>query len=149
METTTNAPDQTTVPDAVAAALAAGHAPNSLTVHAAQLCLSKLGKPITIAEAAEAAEAAVAADEDGFLTAVVEVSLDDLIEGRANEETGEDYAIVRNMVQERTEPAQMGYETIGTSPMNMLTLVARFDLREALGFRYDPEELDEMFSTDA
>lgn len=78
METTTNAPVQTTVPDAVAAALAAGHAPDSLAVHAAHLGLAMLEKPMTIAEAA------AAADEDGFLTAVVEVSLDALMEGRAN-----------------------------------------------------------------
>ncbi|MFF0903055.1 UNVERIFIED_CONTAM: hypothetical protein RF653_05210 [Kocuria sp. CPCC 205316] len=39
----------------------------------------------------------------------------------------------------------MGYEVIGASSTNMRTLVARFDLREALGFSYDPEELDEMF----
>ncbi|WP_298582971.1 hypothetical protein [uncultured Kocuria sp.] len=88
---------------------------------------------------------AEAADEDGVLTAVVEVSLYALLEGRANEEAGEDYAVVREMVQERPEPAQMGYEIIGASPTNMLTLVARFDLREALGFGCDPEELDEMF----
>ena len=49
------------------------------------------------------------------------------------------------MAQERPEPVQMGYEVIGTSPTNMLILVARFDLREALGFSYDPEQLDEMF----
>ena len=70
-----------------------------------------------------------------------------LLEGRAIEEAGEDYPIARAMVEEEPEPAQMGYETIGTSPTNMLTLVARFDLREALGFRYDPEDLDEMFGT--
>ncbi|MFI7744743.1 hypothetical protein [Kocuria rhizosphaericola] len=143
METTTNAPVQTAAPDAVTAALAAGHAPDSLAVHAAQLCLSTLEKPMTIAEAA------AAADEDGFLTAIVEVSLYDLLEGRANEEAGEDYPIVREMAQEHPEPAQMGYEVIGASPTNMLTVVARFDLREALGFRYDPEDLDEMFGTEA
>jgi hypothetical protein len=32
---------------------------------------------------------------------------------------------------------------------NMLILVARFDLREALGFRFDPEELAEMFGVPA
>ncbi|MEX5259230.1 hypothetical protein [Kocuria sp. CPCC 205263] len=42
---------------------------------------------------------------------------------------------------------QTGYEVIGASPTNMLILVAHFDLREALEFRYDPEELDEMFGT--
>lgn len=98
-----------------------------------------LEKPLSIAEAA--------ADEDGYLTAVVEVFLYDLMEGRANEEAGEDYPIVREMVQEHPEPAQMGYEVIGASPTNMLILVARFDLREALGFRHDEEELDEMFGT--
>ena len=139
METTTNTPAQTAVPDAVTAALAAGHAPDSLAVHAAQMGLAKLEKPMTITEAA------AAADEDGFLTAIVQVSLFDMMEGRANEEAGEDYAIVREMVQERPEPVQMGYEVIGTSPTNMLILVARFDLREALGFSYDPEQLDEMF----
>ena len=56
---------------------------------------------------------------------------------------------MREMVQERPEPAQMGYEVIGASPTNMLILVARFELREALGFRYDPEELDEMFGSEA
>ena len=143
METTTNAPTETAAPDAVTAALAAGHAPDSLAVHAAQLGLVKLEKPLTIAEAA------AAADEDGFLTAVVEVSLFDMMAGRTNEEAGEDYAIVREMVEEDPEPVQMGYEVIGTSPTNMLTLVARFALREALGFSYDPEQLDEMFCTAA
>ena len=141
METTTNTPAQTAVPDAVTAVLAAGHAPDSIAVHAAQLGLAKLEKPLTIVEAA------AAADEDGFLTAVVEVSLHDLLEGRANEEAGEDYAVVREMVQGRQEPVQMGYEVIGASPTNMLTLVAQFDLREALGFSSDPEDLDEMFGT--
>ncbi|MEX5307596.1 hypothetical protein RF644_17765 [Kocuria sp. CPCC 205258] len=141
METTTNAPAQTAVPDAVTAALAAGHAPDSLAVHAAQRGLSTLEKPMT------ATEAAAAADEDGFLTAVVEVSLHALLEGRANEEAGEDYPVVRQMVEGGLEPVQMGYEVIGTSPANTLTLVASFDLREALGFRYDPGELDEMFGT--
>ena len=141
METTTNAPLQTTAPDAVAAALAAGHAPDSLALRAAQPGLAKLEQPMTIAVAAAAAA------EKGFLTDVVEVSLYALLEGRANEEAGEDYPIARAMVQERPEPAQMGYEVIGASPTNMLTLVVRFDLREALGFRYDPEELDEMFGT--
>ncbi|MEX5256674.1 hypothetical protein [Kocuria arenosa] len=142
METTTNAPTETTAPDAVAAALAAGHAPDSLAVHAAHLGLAKLEKPMTIPEAA------AAADEDGFLTAVVEVSLYALLEGRANEEAGEDYPIVREMVEEEPEPVQMGYEVIGTSPANMLTVVARFELREALGFRYDQDELDEMFGVE-
>lgn len=132
METTTNAP---AVPDAVAAALAVGHAPDSLAVQAARLGLAKLEKPMTIAEAA------AVADEDGFLTAVVEVSLYALLEGRAGEEAGEDYPIVREMVEGDLEPVQMGYEVIGTSPTNTLTLVATFDLREALGFRYDPEDL--------
>ena len=57
METTTNAPAETTVPDAVAAALAAGHDPDSLAVYAAQLGLSTLEKPMTVAEAAKAAAA--------------------------------------------------------------------------------------------
>ncbi|TDL38572.1 hypothetical protein E2R59_16830 [Kocuria rosea] len=121
--------------------MAAGHAPGSLDVHAAQLGQSTLEKPMTITEAA------AAAGEDGFLTAVVQVSLDDLPEGRTNEEAGEDYPIARAMVQERPDPVQMGCEIIGTSPTNMLTLVARFELREALGFSCDPEELDEMFGT--
>lgn len=94
---------------------------------------------MTVAEAA--------ADEDGYLTAVVEVSLFDMMVGSASEESGEDYPIVREMVQEELEPVQMGYEVIGTSPTNMLALVARFELREALGFRYDEDELDEMFGT--
>ena len=76
-----------------------------------------------------------------------EETLHDLLEGRANEEAGEDYAVVREMVQGRQEPVQMGYEVIGASPTNMLTLVAQFDLREALGFSSDPEDLDEMFGT--
>ncbi|MEX5272088.1 hypothetical protein [Kocuria sabuli] len=143
METTTNAPARTTAPDAVAAALTAGHAPDSLAVHAAQLDLATLEKPMTNVEAA------AAADEDGFLTAIVEVSLYDLMEGRANEEAGEDHPIARRMVEEDPEPAQRGYEVIGAPPTNMLPLVARFDPREALGFRYDPEELDEMFGTEA
>lgn len=54
---------------------------------------------------------------------------------------------MREMVEEDPTPVQMGYEVIGTSPTNMLTLVARFYLREALGFRYDEDELDEMFGT--
>lgn len=95
------------------------------------------------------AEAAAAADEDGFLTAVVEVSLYDLMEGRANEEAVKEYAIVRKMVKDRPEPAQIGYEVIGASPTNMLISVVRFELREALGFRYDHEELDEMLGTSA
>ncbi|MEX5234959.1 hypothetical protein [Kocuria arenosa] len=74
-----------------AAALAAGHAPDSLAVHAAQLGLCTLEKPMTIAEAA---------DEDGFLTAVVELSPFALMEGRVNEEAGEDCPIARAMVQE-------------------------------------------------
>ncbi len=78
METTTNAPASPSVTDAVAA----GHVPESLAVHVAQLGLATLEKPMTITEAAEAAA------EDGFLTAVVEVSLYALLEGRANEETG-------------------------------------------------------------
>jgi hypothetical protein len=143
METTTNAPAETTVPDAVAATLAAGHDPDSLAVYAAQLGLSTLEKPMTVAEAAKAAA------EDGFLTAVVKVSLFDMMEGRANGEAGEDYPVVRQMVEGGLEPVQMGYEVIGASPTNMLTLVARLDLREALGFRFDPEELDEMFGTAA
>jgi hypothetical protein len=53
LETTTNAPAQTAVPDVVTAALAAGHAPDSLAVHAAQFGLAKLEKPMTIAEAGE------------------------------------------------------------------------------------------------
>lgn len=139
VETTTNSPAQTAVSDAVTVALVAGHAPDALAVHAAQLGLTKLEKPMTIAEAAAAAA------EDGFLTAVVEVSLYALLEGRAYEEAGEDYPIARAMVQEHPGPAQMGYEVIGASPTNLLTVVARFDLREALGFRYNPEELDEIF----
>jgi hypothetical protein len=51
---------------------------------------------------------------------------------------------VREMVEGDPEPAQMGYEPIGAFPTNMLTLVARFDLREARGFRYDPEAFDAM-----
>lgn len=95
------------------------------------------------------AGAAAAADEDGFLSAIVELCLYDLMEGRANQEAGEGYPIARAMVEEDPEPAQRGYEVIGAAPTNMLTLVARFDLREALGFRYDPEELDEMFGVSA
>jgi hypothetical protein len=49
------------------------------------------------------------------------------------------------MAQERPEPVQMGSEVIGASPANKLPLIVRFELREALGFSYDPEELDEMF----
>ena len=143
METTANAPAQTTVPDAVTVALDGGHASDSLAVHPAQLGLSTLEKPMTIAEAA------AAADEDGFLTEIVELSFYDLMEGRASEEAGECYPIARAMVVEDLEPAQRGYGVIGACPTNMLTLVARFDLREALGFRYDPEELDEMFGTEA
>lgn len=59
MGTTTNAPAEITILDAVAAALAGGHALDSLAVHAAQLGLAKLAKPMTIAEAA------AATDEDG------------------------------------------------------------------------------------
>lgn len=70
------------------------------------------------------AEAAAAADEDGFLTAVVEVSLYDLMEGRANEEAVKEYAIVRKMVKGRPEPAQMGYEVIGASPTNVLIVLS-------------------------
>jgi hypothetical protein len=84
VETTTNSPAQTAVSDAVTVALVAGHAPDALAVHAAQLGLTKLEKPMTIAEAAAAAA------EDGFLTAVVEVSLYALLEGRAYEEAGEE-----------------------------------------------------------
>lgn len=54
---------------------------------------------------------------------------------------------MRKTVAEDPVSAQMGYEVNGASPANMLTLVTRFDLREALGFRYDPEEFDEMFGT--
>ncbi|MEX5298444.1 hypothetical protein RCG67_06655 [Kocuria sp. CPCC 205292] len=82
METITSAPAATTVPDTVAAALAAGHVPSSLAVHVAQLGLMKLERPMTIAGAA------AAADEDGFLTAAVEVSLYALSEGRAMRRPG-------------------------------------------------------------
>ena len=75
----------------------------------------------------------------------MDVSLYALLEGRANEEAGEDCAVVRAMAQERPEPVQMGYEVIGASPANKLPLIVRFELREALGFSHDPEELDEMF----
>ncbi len=60
----------------LSAALAAGHAPDSLAVHAAQPGPTTLEKPMT---------AVAAAGEDGFLTAVVEVSFDALPEGRADE----------------------------------------------------------------
>jgi hypothetical protein len=89
METTTNAPAQTAVSDALTVALAAGHALDSLAVHAAQLGLTKLEKPMTTAEAAAAAA------EDGFLTVVVKVSLYALQECRVNEEAGEDYPVAR------------------------------------------------------
>ncbi|MFF0989117.1 hypothetical protein [Kocuria nitroreducens] len=143
METTTDAPAENAIPDAVAAEPATGHAPDSLAVHAVQPALSTLEKPVTIAEVVSAT------DEDGFLTAVVVDFLFDLLEGRANEESGEDYPIVREMVEEELEPVQTGDEAIGASPTDMLTPVARFDLREALGFRYGPEELEGMIGSAA
>lgn len=79
--TTTEAPAGTTVPDAAIAALAAGHAPDSLAVHTARMGPAELEPPMTVAEAA---------DEDWFLTAVVEVSIIDMTESRADEEAGAD-----------------------------------------------------------
>lgn len=139
--TNTAAPAAQT-PDPAVEMLAAGHVPDFPAVHPALLGSTPLTEPMTLEQAI------ASACPDGTLAAVVEVSLYDLMEGRAREGAGEDYPVAAAMVAEHLEPAAMGYEVVGTRPTNVRVLAARFDLREALQFDYSSEELDELFGGD-
>lgn len=104
------------------------------------LNLTVLEKPMSLATAVRAV------DSDGWLTAVVPVPIWALIDSRveADEDSGEDYAIVNQMVEGNLIPVQMGYEVVGVRPDNVLLLKASFELKEALAVRYDEDELAEM-----
>lgn len=90
------------------------------------------------------AAALKAMDSDGWLTAIVPVSLSALLDGRANEEAGEDYPVVNAMVEGGLEPVQMSYEVVGHHSGDVLLLKASFELREALCLRYDEDEIAEL-----
>lgn len=88
--------------------------------------------------------ALTAVDADGWLTAVVPVSPYSLLEGRAEQEAGDDYPIVGAMVSGSLEPMEMSYEVVGHREGGVLLLQASFTLHEAVTVYYDEDEIAEM-----
>ncbi|GAA1747194.1 hypothetical protein [Kocuria aegyptia] len=107
--------------------------------------LTVLEEPMSVAAAMKEM------DEDGFLAAVVPVGIWSLIDSRVDEdeEPGEDYVIVNQMVKDSLLPLQMSYEVVGVRPDNVLLLKATVELREALAVRYYEDEIAELEAQDA
>lgn len=105
---------------------------------------------MTVLEGPLSAPAALRAmDADGYLTAVVPVDLHFLLEGRTEQEAGEDYAIVNAMVEDTLDPMEMSYEVGGHRAGNVLLLKGLFDLNEAVAVSYSEDEIAEMESQPA
>jgi len=98
-----------------------------------------LDKPLTVPAALKAT------DPGGWPTAVVAVDLESMLEARAEQGSGEDYPIVRAVVNDESlTPVRTSYEVVGHRSGGELLLKASFELREALAVSHSEEELDEM-----